>query len=240
MGELILAVDDNVLLLQALRLRLEMTGYQVLTAPDGRAALDLLKTTTPNLIVADIMMPNLNGWDLYLRVRNDPRLTHVPFIFLTARADAASIQKGKALGADDFITKPFDPHELVASIQGRLRRAAQIDRLALASQDTSDVFAIGDLLLDLSAHRLSRGATEIALTPIEFKLLAYLARNAGRVCATYEIAGALYPHDAQLCAPDETLRAHIKNLRQKIESDSANPRHIVTVRSVGYRLDTKA
>jgi len=165
------------------------------------------------------------------------RLEHIPFIFLTARADTDSIQKGKGLGAEDYIVKPFQTQELVASVQGRLRRAAQLRHRAGEPQVTASLFSIGNMVLDLAAYRLTRGTETIPLTPTEFKLLVFFAERCNKVCTHLDIARALYPDDAKIHDPEESVRVHIKNLRQKIEPNAANPRYIVNVRGIGYRLD---
>ena len=198
MRALIMLVDDNAKLISGLKLRLEMKGYQVLLAYDGDEALNLLKTTKPDLIVADVMMPRMNGWELFSKVRDDPRLAPIPFIFLTARSDEISVQQGKALGAEDYITKPFKADELIASINGRLHRASQLARLSNIHHGEQDLSIIEskNLYIDLSAHRVEQNGEEISLTPTEFELLAHLAKNAGQVCSLDALARAVYPTDS--------------------------------------------
>ena len=120
MSGIILVVDDNLDLVDGVKLTLEMEGFQVLAAGSGQEALTVLERITPDLILADIMMPNLDGYELYVRVHKDPRWVHVPFIFLTAKTSKEDIRKGKEMGADDYITKPFDPQDLVAAVRGKL------------------------------------------------------------------------------------------------------------------------
>ncbi len=126
MGGIILVVDDNPDLVDGVKLTLEMEGFQVLTAFSGKEALDTLQRITPDLILADIMMPNLDGYELYVRVHNDQRWLHIPFIFLTAKTSKEDIRKGKEMGADDYITKPFDPQDVVAAVRGKLKRVAEL------------------------------------------------------------------------------------------------------------------
>lgn len=239
MRALIMLVDDNAKLLSGLKLRLEMKGYQVLLAYDGDEALNLLKSTKPDLIVADVMMPRLNGWELFSRVRDDPRLASIPFIFLTARSDEISIQQGKALGAEDYITKPFKADELIASINGKLHRASQLARLSAIHTGESDLSIIEskNLCIDLSAHRVEKNGEEIGLTPTEFELLAYLAKNAGQVCSLDALASAVYPSNSNPWDFQDTLRVHIKNLRKKLGTEPSHPEYIVNVRGVGYRFE---
>ena len=126
MGAAILVVDDNPDLIDGVRLTLEMEGFQVISASSGKEALALLERTTPDLILADIMMPNLDGYELYVRVHNNPRWMQVPFVFLTAKTSKEDIRKGKELGADDYICKPFDPQDVLATVRGKLKRAAEL------------------------------------------------------------------------------------------------------------------
>ena len=140
MGEIILVVDDNQEMVDGLKLTLEMEGYQVLTAGSGQEALDILERTTPDLILADIMMPNLDGYELYVRVHNNPAWVQIPFVFLTAKTSKKDIRKGSEIGADAYITKPFDPQDVVATIRGKLKRVAE-----LSGRPTS-TDAIGNLI----------------------------------------------------------------------------------------------
>ncbi len=133
MSEIILVVDDNPELVEGVKLTLEMEGYQVLTAYSGQEALEVLEQATPDLILADIMMPNLDGYELYVRVHGDPRWVHIPFVFLTAKTSKEDIRRGKEMGVDDYITKPFDPQDVVAAVRGKLRRMAELTGRPLSS-----------------------------------------------------------------------------------------------------------
>ena len=240
MHELILIVDDNAKLLAGMKMRLEMIGYQVLAAGDGREALDLLKSVTPHLIVADVMMPRVNGWDLFERIRNDPRLSLIPFVFVTSRTDDESIQKGKRLGAEDYLTKPFKAEELEATIRGKLIRAAQLSRSlkSQAGETTSKEIQIGDLTIDLNAHRVRQGDAEINFSPTEFNILVQLGQRAGQTISLQELAEFNFPSNSEDWDAQDTLRVHIKNIRKKIESDPSHPRYIVNIRGVGYRFES--
>ena len=239
MHELILIVDDNAKLLAGIKMRLEMLGYQVLLAVDGKDALDLLKSVTPHLIVADVMMPRMNGWEFFDRLRNDPRLHSIPFIFLTARTDEESILRGKSLGAEDYLVKPFKAEELEATIRGKLLRSVQLSRTLKAKGCGADIedIRIGDLNIDLKAHRVHRKQEEIHLSPIEFNILANLSQKAGQVLTIDELAQISFPANDDLWDAQYTIRVHIKNIRKKIEPDPANPQYIVNVRGVGYRFE---
>jgi DNA-binding response OmpR family regulator len=240
MHELILIVDDNAKLLAGMKMRLEMVGYQVLVAGDGRDALDLLKSVTPHLIVADVMMPRMNGWELFERIRNDPRLSSIPIVFVTSRTDDESIQKGKGLGAEDYLTKPFKAEELEATIRGKLIRAAQLSR-SLKSQPVETnpkEIHIGELNIDLNAHRVLLGNEEVSLSPTEFNILAQLGQKAGQIISMQELAEFNFPTSNDDWDAQDTIRVHIKNIRKKIEPDPSNPQYIINVRGVGYRFQT--
>lgn len=239
MHELILIVDDSPKLLAGMKLRLEMVGYQVLVASDGRDALDLMKTVTPHLIVADVTMPRMNGWELFERVRSDPRLAAIPFVFVTARTDDESIQRGKGMGAEDYLTKPFKAEELEASIRGRLLRAAQLARSARTQEPGYDGKSVKvmDLTIDVKAHRTYRGDEEIYLSPTEFSLLVGLCQRVGQALSFDELAQICFPNSQECWGAEDTIRVHIKNLRKKLESDPSRPQYIVNVRGVGYRFE---
>ncbi|HEX2978943.1 MAG TPA: response regulator transcription factor [Anaerolineaceae bacterium] len=239
-GELILLVDDNAKLLSGMKLRLEMVGYQVLLAYDGLSALDLLKVVTPHLIVADVMMPRMNGWELFERVRRDPRLNVIPFIFVTARTDDESIQRAKSMGVEDYLTKPFKAEELEASIHGRLLRANQLSQPHNAPEPDclQNSIQVNDLTIDLKSHRVFRGDLIINLSPMEFKILANLCQKAGQVFSLDELAQLSYPSNFDTWDARDSIRVHIKNLRKKIEPDPERPYYIVNVRGVGYRIET--
>jgi len=142
MSAIILVVDDNAELVEGVKITLEMEGYQVLTATDGVEALDILERTTPDLILADIMMPNMDGYELYERINSDPRWVQIPFVFLTAKTDKADILRGKEMGVDDYITKPFDPQDLIAVVRGRLKRMTEVTGRPVSG----DVFEIAKRL----------------------------------------------------------------------------------------------
>jgi len=182
----------------------------------------------------------MNGWELFERVRDDPRLSATPFIFVTARTDDESIQRAKGMGAEDYLTKPFKAEELEASVRGRLLRAAQLSRSAKKNQPESEpsVIHIRDLTVDLKAHRVCRGDEEINLSPTEFKILTNLGRRAGQVFSLEELAEISFPTSFDAWDAQDTIRVHIKNLRKKIEPDPSKPRYIVNVRGVGYRFDS--
>jgi len=240
--ETILLVDDNTRLLAGLKMRLELLGYRVLLANDGLQALETLQQHKPNLIVADIMMPKMDGWELFEKVRSNQQLAAIPFIFLTARSDELSTHQGKALGAEDYISKPFDTRDLIASIQGRLRRSAELAELGdqLGGPGIPDHIEIHNLKIMPRAQQVFISEEEISLTPIEYSLLLYMAVNADQVCPFEQMARAVYTDDYQPWRAQETLRVHINNLRRKLHSGSTELNLIKNVRGIGYRLDTAA
>jgi len=239
MAEQILLVDDNAKLLKGIKLRLELLGYKVLLAYDGIDALEALECNHPDLIVADIMMPRMDGWELFEKVRSEPHLAAIPFIFLTARSDELSTHQGKALGAEDYISKPFNTRDLVASIQGRLRRASELAQLASQEPKSplQDVIEVQNLRILPKARQAYLDESELELTPIEFGLLVHLAHHAGEVCPFERMARAVYPADYQPWKAQETLRVHINNLRRKLNSTEGE-NLISNVRGVGYRFET--
>ena len=238
MSKCILLVDDNPRLLAGMKMRLELEGFQVLTAEDGTDTLDLLDSLTPDLIVADIMMPRMDGWALFKHVRAIQRLRNIPFIFVTALSDDLSLRRAKEMGAEDFLTKPFKAEELVASVRGRLLRAEQLAEFAKTQTATTNpaTLTIGTLILDPASHRVTRNDQIIAVTPTEFRLLAHLMQRAGAICTIEELASAMYQSDPEQWSSSEVVRVHIKNLRRKIEH-AETPPHITNIHGIGYRLD---
>jgi two-component system KDP operon response regulator KdpE len=222
----ILLIDDDQDLLGVLKIALEQEDFKVVTAIDGSQGLRAAYDSHPDLIILDIMMPGVDGWETCRRLRE---LSDVPIIMLTAKTMALDAVKGLALGADDYVTKPFDTSELIARVQASLRRAEL--------RDTSDKPAIilsGELQIDLAARRVIISGEPVDLTPTEFRLLAYLARNRGRVVLHQtllrEVWGPEYADEL------DYLRLYVSYLRHKIEKDPANPEIIKTAWGQGYYL----
>ena len=223
-------------------MRLEMNDYQVLMANDGKEALDMLQSVTPHLVIADVMMPRVNGWELFERMRADPRWNQIPFIFATARTDDELIQRGKGLGAEDYLTKPFKVEELEAVIRGKLLRAAQLKKLKDFQDAGLDLapIQISDLTIDLKAHRVFRGDTEINFSPTEFSILAHLSKKPGQVSTFDELSQICFSNSFDAWDAQDSIRVHIKNIRKKLEQDFHHSQYIVNVRGVGYRLEALA
>lgn len=223
----ILVVDDDKQIARLIRSYLEQAGFQVTVANDGAAALHAIRREKPDLVVLDLMLPDRDGWDITRIVRSDPALAATPIIMVTARVEDADRVIGLELGADDYVTKPFNPREIVARVRAVLRRtsgAALPQRLLQA----------GSLALDPDQHQATLEGQPLELTPTEFALLHALMANAGHAFTRAElIEQALgYTYDGL----DRTVDSHIKNLRRKIEPDPANPTLIQTVYGVGYRF----
>jgi two-component system alkaline phosphatase synthesis response regulator PhoP len=219
----ILVVDDEPKITQLVRDYLERAGFGVVTAGDGREALMRARTEHPDLVVLDLGLPQLDGLDVTRRLRRD---ADVPIIMLTARDDETDKLIGLELGADDYVTKPFSPRELVARVRAVLRRR---DRAG-----ADDVLRVGDLELDLPRMRLEVAGRVVELTATEFTLLAAMARQPGRVFTRAQLLDAI--HGVAFESYERAIDAHVKNVRRKIEPAPHDPRYLLTVYGVGYRL----
>jgi two-component system alkaline phosphatase synthesis response regulator PhoP len=220
-------VDDEPGIVTIVRDYLDRAGFRVLTAGDGETALRLARTERPSLIVLDLMLPGLDGLDVTRALRQDPSTSGLPLIMLTARVDESDRVAGLELGADDYITKPFSPREVVARVRAVLRRAE-------GPPAYSGVLHSGDLAIDLQRRTVRRGDISIELTATEFDLLATLARQPGRPFTRAQLVDLVYGDDFD--GYDRTVDAHIKNIRRKIEPDPREPRYIHMVYGVGYRF----
>jgi DNA-binding response OmpR family regulator len=224
----ILVVDDEPHIVEVVRDYLKQAGYRVLTAGDGQAALTLARHERPDLIVLDLMLPGgVDGLDVCRSVRRDPVLADVPIIMLTARTEEVDRLIGLELGADDYVTKPFSPREVVARVRAVLRRVQR-------DGPPSGVVRIGALAVDLLNRTVMADGEPVSLTPTEFDLLAVLARHAGRPFTRAQLLDLVY--DVAYDGYDRAVDSHIKNLRRKIEPDPREPRYVLTVYGVGYRM----
>ena len=219
----ILIVDDEPKITRLVRDYLESAGFGVLTAGDGREALMRVRTERPDLVILDLGLPQLDGLDVTRSLRRDGDL---PIIMLTARDDETDKLIGLELGADDYVTKPFSPRELVARVRAVLRRH---DRGA-----SDEVLRAGTLTLDVPRMRLEVDGAPIELTATEFSLLAAMARQPGRVFTRSQLLDAI--HGIAFESYERAIDAHVKNIRRKIEANPHDPRHLLTVYGVGYRL----
>ncbi len=224
----ILVVDDDKEIVRLVQAYLEQAGYRVLTAYDGETALHILRRDRPNLVVLDLMLPDRHGWDITRLVRGDSVLASTPIIMLTARVEDTDKIVGLELGADDYITKPFNPREVVARVRTVLRRSQS------GGESQRRVLQLAGLLMDLDRHEVMVDGQPVELTPTEFDLLRTLMENPGYAFTRMELIeqGLGYEYEGL----ERTLDSHVKNLRKKIESDPRQPIYIQTVYGVGYRL----
>jgi DNA-binding response OmpR family regulator len=224
MSRTILVVDDEPRIVDLARDYLEHAGFRVITASDGRAAVDTARRDRPDLVVLDLGLPGLDGLDVTRELRRDGS---IPIVMVTARDDELDKLLGLELGADDYLTKPFSPRELVARVKAVLRRA---DRPV----EAADMIRVGDLELDVPRMRTEVSGRSIDLTPTEFTLLATLAQQPGRIFTRSQLLDAL--HGVAFESYERAIDSHIKNLRRKLEPDPRQPRYVLTVYGVGYRL----
>lgn len=224
----ILVVDDDRSIVKVVRSYLEQAGYEVYAAHDGETALHFLRSARPDLLVLDLMLPDRDGWEITRIIRSDPNLGVLPIIMLTARVEDTDKIVGLELGADDYVTKPFNAREIVARVRALLRRS-QFGQLA-----PLQLLRVGALVLDLDQHTLARDDKLVDLTRTEFTLLQILMMNPGHTFTRDELLEKSmgYAYEGM----GRTLDTHISNLRKKIEPDPGNPTYIQTVYGVGYRM----
>lgn len=239
----ILVVDDHPDLLENLQLTLSAGGYYVLAAADGAEALDILETHSIDLILADIAMPRINGYQLYDRVRENSEWVLIPFIFLTARTLDSDIRYGKELGVDDYLTKPIQPEDLLAAVQGKLRRAQQIAQREghhpTAQPSTSPpptIIQVGQLEIDSGQHRVRFRGEKIRLSAREFVLLEYLARQANQLASPQELIEVTHGLETDPVQAGILLRPLVRSLRRKLGYPVGETGCLENVRGVGYRL----
>ncbi|QYJ16982.1 Transcriptional regulatory protein WalR [Rubrobacter xylanophilus DSM 9941] len=225
MKEKILLVDDDAALLEVTSILLVSEGYEVLAAEDGIEALEMLGREEPDLVVLDIMMPRLSGFEVLKKIRER---SDVPVILLTAKSQSVDKVVGLELGADDYITKPFDTKELLARIKAILRRLGRSE-----GRRRDGVLRLGPLELDTNAYTVTRDGRPLDLTPTEFKILALLLRRPGQAFTRAQISEAVSTGSQYLAS--RYIDVHISRLRSKIERDPSHPEIIQTVPSVGYR-----
>lgn len=235
MPEKVLVVEDEPALLETLAYNLRRQGYEVHTAADGPAALALARRVRPDLLILDVMLPGLDGFEVCRILRREMTM---PILMLTARADEIDRVVGLELGADDYLTKPFHMRELLARVKALLRRV-HMAREEAATQSRQEpegqVLTFGDLTLDLVRREVRRGGELLDLSPREHALLLFLAQHQGRVLSRERILEEVWGWD--YAGETRTVDVHIRWLREKIEPDPAHPTRIITVRGVGYRFE---
>lgn len=221
----ILVVDDETQIVRVLRGYLEQAGYKVLAAHDGKEALRFARQESPDLILLDLMLPGMDGIEVCRTLRQE---SNVPIIMLTARVEEMDRIIGLELGADDYVTKPFSPREVVSRVRAVLRRV----KPDVASAD--EIITVGDLRLDTARRTLTVGERTVELTPSEFEILAAMMRSPGRVFSRAQLLDAT--QGAAYEGYERTIDTHIKNLRQKIEVTPRQPEYILTVHGIGYKV----
>jgi len=220
----VLVVDDEPRIVELARDYLEHAGFGVITATDGPSALAAVRIRKPDVLVLDLGLPGMDGLDVARAIRRDSTL---PIIMLTARDDELDRVLGLEIGADDYVTKPFSPRELVARVRAILRR---VDR----QEEPSDRIEVGAVAIDIARMRVAVAGRTVELTPTEFQLLVALARQPGRIFTRSQLLDAI--HGLAFESYERAIDAHVKNLRRKLEEDPARPRYILTVYGVGYRF----
>ena len=226
MSNTILIIEDDANTAALITLYCEREGFHTLTAADGRSGLDRAGKEGPDLIILDLMLPEMDGWEVCRRIR---QTSDVPIIMLTARGDEIDRVSGLSLGADDYVVKPFSPRELVERVKAVLRRIQR------PLQEEAPILAHGVLRLDLKKRRVSVQGRSVDLTPHEYRLLSTLMSSPGRIYTRDELLDRLYPMGEAMVI-DRVVDVHIGKLRQKIEPNPPDPEYILTVRGVGYRF----
>ncbi|KOS62944.1 response regulator transcription factor [Lysinibacillus agricola] len=227
--ETILIVDDEKEIRNLIAIYLKNEGYDILEASDGEEGLSLLKKHKVHLIVLDIMMPNVDGIEMCMKVRE---IAEMPIIMLSAKSQDMDKITGLTLGADDYVTKPFNPLELIARIKSQLRRYIKMDRLD--SMNESEI-EIGDLRINTDTHEVIVNNEKVKLTPREFSILELLARNQGIVMSAEQIYEKVWKEEA--IQSENTVMVHIRKIRERIETNPRNPQYIKTVWGVGYKIE---
>jgi DNA-binding response OmpR family regulator len=223
-GKRILIVDDEPKIVDVVKSYLEKSGFVVCEAYNGREAYEKIEKENLSLIILDWMLPDTTGEDICRTLRQN---SNVPVIMLTARVEEENILQGFSFGADDYVTKPFSPRQLVARVEAILRRA---------ENDSSPVltFNNGDLVVDLAGREVKKDGNSVSLTPNEFKIICTMAQHSKKVFTREELIATAIGNDFD--GFDRVIDSHIKNIRQKIETDSKNPQYILTVHGVGYKF----
>lgn len=226
-GEKILIVDDEEHIVELIKFNLENNGYKVIFANNGNDAIKLAKSEIPQLVLLDLMIPGIDGYDVCREIRRDSSTSTIPVIMITAKSEEIDKILGLELGADDYITKPFSIREMVARVKAILRRAK--------TQYPDDTYTIGDINIDFQKHEIIKNNKKIELTLKEFELLQILIKNKGRVMTRDFLLDKVWGYEYM--GETRTVDVHIRHLRQKVEDDDKNPKYIETIRGIGYRFN---
>jgi len=227
----ILIIEDDRDIIELVRYNLTNEGFQVTAASDGSTGLAQIKKSPPDLLLLDLMLPKLSGLDICKEVRRDQSLNRLPILMLTARGSEADRVVGLEMGADDYVTKPFSPRELVARVKALLRRAEVPD-------ETPRPIEAGDLLIDPSSYRVTRSGKPLTLSTLEFRLLYYLASRPNRVFSRDQLLDSVW--GTERFVTPRSVDVYVRRLREKIELDAENPVHLKTVRGAGYLFELTA
>ena len=230
----ILVVDDDRAIVDSTAIYLEKEGYQVLAAYNGTEALNLLKQNAVHLILLDIMMPKMDGITATLEIRKN---SNIPIIMLTAKSEETDKILGLTVGADDYITKPFSPLELMARVKSALRRYTRLGNISDQNgvSERKDLIIIGGLEFDALKKQVTVDGAEVKLTPIEYKILLLLCQNPNRVFSTGEIFQRVWNED--ICVSDNTIAVHVRRIREKIEINPKKPKYLKVVWGIGYKIE---
>lgn len=236
----LLVVDDDVLLRKALFSTLSEAGYDVLEAGNGHQALSILESELVDLIIADVSMPGMNGYQLLAETRKEPRLVTIPFLFMSARTMDSDVRYGLELGADHYLPKPVNVEDLLAMVRGRLRRSRQLSQLLdysiAPSHSSSEVLDVGRLHIHLDQHRVILADDIVSLSVTEFKLLVYLAKHANAVVSPQEIVKETHDLETDSIEASNLVRPLIRSLRRRLGYGTGETGCIENVRGVGYKL----
>ncbi|MEF2833937.1 MAG: response regulator transcription factor [Clostridia bacterium] len=226
----ILVCDDDKEIVRAIGIYLKNEGYRVLEAYDGIEALDILRKEEIHLIIMDIMMPRMDGMQATVRIREEK---NIPIIMLSAKSEDYDKIGGLGAGADDYVTKPFNPMELIARVKSQLRRYTTLGSMNQPRNEKT--FQSGGLILNDDTKEVTVDGTEVRLTPTEYRILALLTANAGRVYTIYQIYDAVW--DEPAFNPENTVAVHIRHIREKIEINPKEPRYLKVVWGTGYKIE---
>lgn len=232
MSRKILVVDDEENIRELVKFNLEKEGYQVITASDGNEAIKVAREQLPDLIILDIMLPGMDGLEVCRNISNCPSTKGIPIIMLSAKGEELDKVLGLEMGADDYVTKPFSPRELVARVRARLRRNAEV--IENIQPDYQNRFSIGGLVIDEDRFQITVNGVKQDLTPKEFELLRFLARHPGKVFTRDYLLEKIWGYD--YTGDSRTVDVHIRHIRKKLEQSPGSPQLIETVRGVGYRF----
>ncbi|OEH84459.1 DNA-binding response regulator [Desulfuribacillus stibiiarsenatis] len=229
----ILVVDDEESILKLITFNLEKAGYETLTATDGEKAVEIAATQKLALIILDLMLPGMDGMDVCKSIRQNK--IKVPIIMASAKDDEFDKVLGLELGADDYITKPFSPRELMARVKAVLRRTSEASMEK--EENPEEIISIGDLIVNISTYEVTFHNQLIELTPKEFELLKVLVTNKGRVISRDHLLNTVWNYD--FVGDTRIVDVHVSHLREKIEEDPKKPQYIKTIRGIGYKIDYK-